>query len=367
MRFSVIQNSIFGILCIASLERKKLLEIDGSRKSGSGTILRVSIALAAVRNQPLHIFNIRQKRPQPGLKPQHAESVRTAAEICGARVKGATVGSRELWFYPGEIIGGSAEATIGTAGSIPMLLITILPICCFARSAVCLRVSKGGTDVAYSPTINYLQYVFLPVLRKIGLETTLAVKKYGYYPKGIGEVSIKIDPNPNLTPLRLDKFGAITHVKGVSVCTFLADRKVADRQAKAAAAVLKRHRLKADIKVINDFSNSRQKGSSIVLWVETDTGAVLGGDSIGELRKSSERVGEEAARTLLEEVSAKATVDSHLADMIIPYLALAKGPSVFLTRCMTEHLDTNIWLAQEILDVNFKCSRSGGLLRVEKT
>ena len=61
-----------------------MIEIDGSQKSGSGTILRLSIALAAILGQPLHIYNIRQNRPQPGLRPQHLEAVLTAARLCDA-------------------------------------------------------------------------------------------------------------------------------------------------------------------------------------------------------------------------------------------------------------------------------------------
>jgi RNA 3'-phosphate cyclase len=363
-KYRIIASPLYVLRCF---ERKKLLEIDGSRKSGSGTILRVSIALTAVQGQPLHIFNIREKRPQPGLKPQHAEAVLVAAKICGGQVKGATVGSRELWFYPGEISGGTVHAAIGTAGSISMLLITILPICSVAKSRVRLTVTKGGTDVAHSPTINYLRYVFLPVLSKMGFKTNLAVRRYGYFPKGLGEVAIEIQPNPRLMPICLENFGVIKRVEGISVCTFLADRKVAERQAQAAKAFLNQRRLKADIHVLNDFSNRRQKGSSIVLWAETDTGILLGGDAIGEVRKPSEKVGEEAAKTLFTEVSAKATMDSHLSDMLIPYLALTKERSVFLTRRLTEHLETNIWLAQKILNVNFRCTHSDGLLKVEKT
>ena len=87
-----------------------MIEIDGSQKSGSGTILRLSIAIAAIKGQQLHITNIRQNRPQPGLKHQHLESVLTAAKLCNAEVKGATLGSRELWFTPHEIKGGNIEA-----------------------------------------------------------------------------------------------------------------------------------------------------------------------------------------------------------------------------------------------------------------
>lgn len=94
-----------------------MIQIDGSEKSGSGTILRISVALSAVIGQPLHIYNIRQNRPEPGLKPQHLEAVLTAARICGAELKGAELKSRELWFKPNKMKGGKIDAEIGTAGA----------------------------------------------------------------------------------------------------------------------------------------------------------------------------------------------------------------------------------------------------------
>ncbi|MGF3523097.1 MAG: RNA 3'-terminal phosphate cyclase [Candidatus Bathyarchaeia archaeon] len=157
-----------------------LLEIDGSKKSGSGTILRLAVALAAIKGEQLHIYNIRQNRPQPGLKPQHLEAVLTAAKLCNATTKGAKLGSRELYFEPQTIDGGSVEAEIGTAGSIPMLFMTVLPICLFAKKPVQLHVSKGGTDTLHAPTVNYLRYVLLPSLRRMGVESEIEVQKYGY-------------------------------------------------------------------------------------------------------------------------------------------------------------------------------------------
>jgi RNA 3'-terminal phosphate cyclase len=47
-------------------------------------------------------------------------------------------------------------------------------------------------------------------------------------------------------------------------------------------------------------------------------------------------------------------------------VALAPGKSVYLTRTMSEHLETNIWLAEEILKVKFKTERTDGLYRIEK-
>jgi RNA 3'-terminal phosphate cyclase (ATP) len=343
-----------------------MFEIDGSQKSGSGTILRLSVAIAAIKGQPLHITNIRANRPQPGLKHQHLESVLTAVKLCGAELKGATLGSRELWFTPHEIRGGNIEATIETAGSIPMLFLSTLPICALAKTPVHLHVAKGGTDTIHAPTINYMRNVLLPALRGVGVFGEISVQKYGYYPKGMGEATMTVTPS-RLKPITLESFGQLKGIHGFSVCTFLADRQVAERQAKAAQTLLSQNGYKADIQVINDQSNPIQKGSSIVLWAETDSGVIVGADSIGELRKMAEDVGKEAARKLVAELNAKPTVDEYLADMLIPYMALAKGKSSFLTRAITEHIESNIWLMDKMLNVKFRVEKVNNLYRIEKS
>jgi len=343
-----------------------MLEIDGSLKSGSGTMLRLSVAFSAITGRPLHMFNIRAKRSNPGLRPQHLEAVLTAAKLCRARVKGARVGSMEITFEPGPIEGGTVRAEIGTAGSIPMLIMTILPICIFARSPVRILIDKGGTDVRHSPTINYMRFVFLPVLAKMGVKARIRVLRYGYYPRGMGTVELSVQPVRALRPLVLEEFGSVKEVRGISVCTFLEERKVADRQARAARKVLAKEGLEADIEVVYDRSNPVQKGSSIVLWAETDRGVILGSDAIGELGKPAEQVGREAAEGLLAELRARATADVHMADMLVPYVALAEGRSAYLTRALTDHLDANMWLAEKILGVEFRVQKVNGLYRVEK-
>ena len=341
-----------------------MIEVDGSQKSGSGTILRLSVALAAIKGESLHIYNIRKRRNDPGLKPQHLEAVLTAAKMCSATVRGASLGSQEIWFEPHKIRGGEVMAEIGTAGSIPMLVLTVLPLCLFASQPVDLLITKGGTDVRHSPTVNYLRFVLLPTLEKMGVEASIEVNKYGYYPKGMGEVRLKIQPCKQLVPIRRAEFGNIFSVEGVSTCTFLADRKVAERQAKEAEGLLSSRGLKPRIEVVNDFSNPLQKGSSLVLWCKTDAGALLGGDAIGELRKTSEAVAQEAVGNLLAEVGTKATVDVHLADMLIPFMALARGESEYLTRVVTEHVESNLWLASTILGTKYRIEKKGELFRV---
>jgi len=343
-----------------------MIEINGEEKSGSGTILRLSIALASILGEELHIYNIRKKRSKPGLRPQHLEAVLTASKLCNAEIKGASVGSEEIWYRPKTIKGGEIKAEIGTAGSIPMLLMTILPICAYAKQPIKVHVYKGGTDVKNAPTINYLRFVLLPTLEKMGLKTSLKIHKFGYYPVGMGEVSLEVQPCDELKPLRLEEFGSIKDLRGLSICTFLKERKVAERQASAALSLLRKEGFDGKIDIYYDTSNPLQKGSSIVLWAITDKNVILGGDAIGELKKPSEAVGKEAAEKLILELKSKATVDIHLADMLIPYMALAKGKSVYLTRLITDHLETNIWLSQKILNVKFNVEKVGELYKIEK-
>ena len=197
-----------------------MIEIDGSQKSGSGTILRLSIALAAINKPATSHMQYQTEPPSTRFKTQHLEAVLTAAKLCNAKLQGATLGSRELWFTPQQISGGNIEAEIQTAGSIPMLLLATLPICLFADKPVHLHVAKGGTDTTHAPTINYMRNVLLPALRKMGVDAEIAVQKYGYYPKGMGEVTMTVKPNRTLKPIQLENFGKVKSIRAFQSAPF---------------------------------------------------------------------------------------------------------------------------------------------------
>lgn len=343
-----------------------MYEIDGSEKSGSGTILRLSVAIAAITGKPLHIYNIRANRSKPGLRPQHLQAVITAGKLCDAEIKGAELDSNELWFKPKKNRGGTFSSIIGTAGSIPALIMTILPICIFSINPVRLHISKGGTDVSHSPTINYMKFILLPTLRKMGVHASIQILSYGYYPKGMGEVIFKTIPSTSLNSIILNEFGKIKHTKGLSVSTFLKNRNVAQRQAFSATSYLKQHGILTNVNILNDFSNPFQKGSSITLWLKTTTGVIIGADAIGARNKSSEEVGREAAKKIATAFASKATVDTNLSDMLIPFIALAKGESTFLTRILSNHLSTNIWLMDKLLNTRFIIQKVGNLHKITK-
>jgi RNA 3'-terminal phosphate cyclase len=64
------------------------LELDGSVGEGGGQVLRVALALSAILNKPLHIYNIRKKRDNPGLRNQHLTAVRAVQAVCGGGGEG---------------------------------------------------------------------------------------------------------------------------------------------------------------------------------------------------------------------------------------------------------------------------------------
>jgi len=61
-----------------------------------------------------------------------------------------------------------------------------------------------------------------------------------------------------------------------------------------------------------------------VLWCILDNNIPIGADSLGERGKTAEKVGKEAALKLVKELNAKTLLDVHVADIIIPNIALVK-------------------------------------------
>src|SRR5438552_5687901 len=101
-----------------------MLELDGSFGEGGGQILRTSLALSLITGKAFHLRNVRAGRPKPGLQPQHLMSVRAAAAVGRAAVRGDSKGSTDLVFEPGQVRPGTYRFDIGTAGATGLVLHT---------------------------------------------------------------------------------------------------------------------------------------------------------------------------------------------------------------------------------------------------
>ena len=323
-----------------------MIEIDGSYGEGGGQVLRTAVALAAVLSKEIHVFNIRAGRAEPGLRPQHMTGVKAAAELCSANLQGLEVGATEFVFKPGNLRAGSFRFDVGTAGSVTLVLQTLMPILAFAPGPVHLELA-GGTDVKWSPPIDYVRLVPLPILKKIGYQGGLELVRRGHYPKGGGLVKFSNKGASTLQAMIYEKPGSISKIYGMSHAVAL-PRHVAERQAAAARKNLEDAKLPSpsiDIEVIDD-RRQLGPGSGIALSAETDNGNILGSDALGERGRPSEDVGSTAGKVLVEEVESGAMLDRHMGDMIIPYLVLAEGASEVSVSRVTQHTRTNIKVAE---------------------
>src|SRR5262249_17140314 len=95
--------------------KKTIIDIDGSFGEGGGQSLRTSVALSLITGQPFHLRNLRARRSKPGLRPQHLMCVQAAATIGQAQLRGASLGSSDLEFQPGQVTPGKYHFAIGTA------------------------------------------------------------------------------------------------------------------------------------------------------------------------------------------------------------------------------------------------------------
>ena len=63
------------------------VRIDGSQGEGGGQILRTAVSLSAITGKPIEVINIRAKRQNPGLRPQHLTGIKIIAELFRADVE----------------------------------------------------------------------------------------------------------------------------------------------------------------------------------------------------------------------------------------------------------------------------------------
>ena len=327
-----------------------LVKIDGSQGEGGGQILRTAISLSAITGKPIEVSNIRANRTNPGLRPQHMAGIRIIADLFHAKSENLKVGAEWIRFSPSDKFeGGSIKFDIGTAGSIPLILMTVVPAVSLSNNSLQIEVT-GGTDVKASPTIDYIKHIVAKSYLSIGPKFSIDVLKRGYYPKGGGVVQCTIKPckTPGTIELLATEY---LEPKIISVCSQLPIH-VAKRQISSALIALE----KKDIRCSNytaSIETSISPGSSILVYSASDFGLYVGGDSIGELGKRAEAVGTEAAMRFLDSTLARATVDPFLADMLVLPLALSKGRSRYRVARVTQHLLTNLHVVSQIVGCKY--------------
>ena len=331
------------------------IHIDGSLGEGGGQILRTSLALAALLGRPVRINNIRANRKQPGLKTQHLAGVLALGKITDAQIEGAQKHSTSIVFLPRSLKGGNYRFEIATAGAASMLFSAVLPPLLFARQPSEIVIT-GGTHVPFSPPFQYLERIFLPALRKMGAEVELEIVRWGFYPKGGGEIRARVKPCPTLQGIQLSRRGPLRELI-FSACSAHLPDHIVQREIGQVGKSLAEIRGKLHSHAIS--CKTLCPGNFVFL--EADYEHVKAGFSaLGKRGKPAEEVAAEVCLAFRNFDKTAATLDFHLADQLILYMTLAHGDSLFATEKITNHFMTNIDIVRKFLPASINVDRDTG-------
>ena len=333
----------------------EIVEVDGSYGEGGGQILRTAAAFAVVSGKGIHVTKIRSGRNPPGLRQQHSSALKILAEICGGGLDGAEVGSAEVSFLPGKARTGRFSFDLGTAASITLVLHAVVPAAAVAGVKLSLELT-GGTDVPWSPTYDYFAVVAREALSRIGIGFSSEAERRGYYPRGGGRVRVEVQPCPQIKPLTMVEPQGEYPATIMSRCGHL-PAHVAERQMRSAAATLQKRGI-AVVEANSRADDSDSAGSSILVSSTKGSG-VVGADSIGAKGRPAEEIGAEAAARFADVRESKACLDSNLADMVAPLLALSGGTSRLRVPEVTRHLETSLHVAELFTGCEWESRRDG--------
>lgn len=329
-----------------------MLRIDGSYGEGGGQILRTAISLATALGKSVEIYNIRANRPRPGLRPQHLSSMKSIAKISQADTDGLFINSTGVTFFPNKIVSKDMKIDIGTAGSIPLLLQSLIQSVSISGKTFNFSVI-GGTDVNWSPSADYFRRLVIPVLKTLGFLASINIPKRGFFPRGNGQINLEIKSPRTLDALSLNT-PAYENIIIDSIST--SDKKnFAQMQCKSAQKFLESHDVYADS--INHSVSKTSSSGSVICISSCSEKSFIGSDALANGDITAEQLAISSSKKFLLEYNSNCTVDHHLADMVVPLLSLSKEPSVFLTSSVSSHLQTNLKISKLLTGMTYKISK----------
>lgn len=326
-----------------------MIEIDGSQGEGGGQIVRSSLALSMVTQQPITLTNIRAGRKKPGLLRQHLTCVEAAKRIANAQTTGAELGSKQLVFEPNSISPGTYEFPIGSAGSTSLVLQTVMPALMQADGPSQVTVI-GGTHNPAAPPFDFLTQAYIPQLAKMGPKVEGELEAYGFFPAGGGKVRFQIEPSVTLRGLELVERGSEPTTKVTAIVSDL-NRSIAERECDT---IRRKTNWRSDCFHVVEAENPRGPGNVVMIELATSnvTEVFI---SFGRQGVKAEQVARGVLRDARRYLATKAPVGEYLADQLLLPMGLAASQgqtSRFLTTRLSEHSKTHVVVLKAFLDID---------------
>ena len=323
------------------------LKINGGHGEGGGQIIRSAITLSCITKQPIHLENIRKNRKDEGLKPQHLTAILILQKIANAKVIGAKIGSTELKFIPGNIENLELVEDVKTAGSIALILQVLIPVVSISQKKLSLTI-KGGTDVLWSPSMDYTQYVLKEAYSRIGINFSIKLTKRGYYPKGGGEIKLEVYPSKiksiNFSQRKTNNFKMI--------CTFSKiSREIIIEKLKIIEEKISKRNFNVEVEIKEE--KAIDSGASLLLY-SIDENSIIGED--GLFNKKTQNFDLDFDKF----INNLTGMDKNLADMLVVPASLGGKRTVFQVKEITKHLETNLFVTSKITGCKYGIGKISG-------
>ncbi|MBT3329579.1 MAG: RNA 3'-phosphate cyclase [Nitrosopumilus sp.] len=323
------------------------LKINGGHGEGGGQIIRSAITLSCITKQPIHLENIRKNRKDEGLKPQHLTAILILQKIANAKVIGAKIGSTELKFIPGNIENLELVEDVKTAGSIALILQVLIPVVSISQKKLSLTI-KGGTDVLWSPSMDYTQYVLKEAYSRIGINFSIKLTKRGYYPKGGGEIKLEVYPSKiksiNFSQRKTNNFKMI--------CTFSKiSREIIIEKLKIIEEKISKRNFNVEVEIKEE--KAIDSGASLLLY-SIDENSIIGED--GLFNKKTQNFDLDFDKFIDNSTG----MDKNLADMLVVPASLGGKRTVFQVKEITKHLETNLFVTSKITGCKYGIGKISG-------
>lgn len=310
------------------------IKINGGHGEGGGQIIRSAIALSCITKQPIHLENIRKNRKSSGLRPQHLTAIKILQKVANAKVIGAEIGSTEIKFIPNDIENLELVEDVGTAGSIPLILQVLIPVIAISKKQLNLKI-KGGTDVLWSPTIDYTRYVLQKAYSRMGIDFSFELIKRGYYPKGSGEIKLQINPS-NVKSILFSK----RKTKEVKLICSFSKFKNNEIKNKINKIVEKLTEANYIVNVEIKSEEALDSGASLLIY-SIDNDSIIGIDALYNKKTNEFDLD-------IDDFIKNYSIDDNLADMLVVPASLSAGKTIFPVKKITKHLETNLFVTSKI-------------------
>ncbi len=326
------------------------LSIDGSMGEGGGSIVRLSVALAAGLDIPVSLYNIRKKRTSPGLKSQHINAIKAIKQFCGCSVEGLKLGNQSILLGHNGRKKNFASVNVQTAGSVGLICQAALYYSLNRHDDIDLQITGGATHGKWAPSIEYVKHIIFPIVEKMGKKIEITLHRYGFFPKGGAKLSFMFKGHKNLSSLDLREAGDLETVDVYSIASkSLKGREVAERQYKA---FVNNTNITIDFSPHIHYVDTICTGTGLTAVGQLSGGGIIGHSVIGERNLTSEEVGKKCSKEWIKIHESKVPIDYHAADQLILPMIFAEGKSTIFTNKITNHTRTNINVVKHFLERN---------------